>query len=31
MPVEEYLRRRYQIDLAKGGPSNPSKIRKIIK
>jgi hypothetical protein len=31
MPVEEYLRRRYQIDLAKGGPSDPSKIRKIIK
>jgi hypothetical protein len=31
MPVEEYLRRRYQIDLAKGGPSNPYKIRKIIK
>ena len=30
-PSEEYLRRRYQIDLAKGGPSNPSKIRKIIK
>jgi hypothetical protein len=31
MPVEQYLRRRYQLDLAKGGPSNPSKIRKIIK
>ena len=30
MPVEEYLRRRYQIDLAEGGPSDPSK-RKFIK
>jgi hypothetical protein len=30
MPVEEYLRKRYQIDLAEGGPSDPSK-RKFIK
>ena len=30
MPVEEYLKKRYQIDLAEGGPSDPSK-RKFIK
>jgi hypothetical protein len=30
MPVEKYLRKRYQIDLAEGGPSDPSK-RKFIK
>jgi hypothetical protein len=29
-PSEEYLRRRYQVDLAEGGPSDPSK-RKFIK
>jgi hypothetical protein len=30
MPVEKYLKERYQIDLAEGGPSDPSK-RKFIK
>jgi bifunctional DNA-binding transcriptional regulator/antitoxin component of YhaV-PrlF toxin-antitoxin module len=27
MPVEKYLKKRYQIDLAEGGPSDPSKRR----